>query len=835
MSVLIENPLMKPTPYSALATYLPEWCADLIHACLSEVGTELLFIAMFILGFCLFRVTAIKKLLGHTTFREKVLANKLAEDSPAPRCSEDTSFLLSPCSGSKQSLLQVTEQEHTSLVAQAAAGNSQALDAFEVLVARSSKLHQGLPEGLLLAVMGVCADSRYIQLAERCASYWRNLAGGKLSLELYSSLMKVYSAARHFQKTCDLYEAMRTDGVTPDTVAYGSLIRAAVESGRLELARRLFDESGNPDCLNYMSMIRAAGRELDVPKALRLLSELEELPHTLDPVAYNWAYNCTLEVCANCNDRAAAAGLLKRMEAKSCVDVVSYNTYLKIVLTQRDYDSVNLVLKNMRSRGIHPNVITYNSLIKGAVARQDVATAWRLIDEMSKHSVRPDAFTCSILLKGMKHTMSAKDVDAVIRLVECAKIIPDEVLVNCLLEACVRLGDGQRLASVLDRFKCTGVVPSPRACALLIKAHGHARRFDQAWGLWQEVLGRGARPEDGITEEVFASIVEACVLCNEIDSMAAVVRTVSMEAVSQFARAPAIFAAIVKACVQARQANLAVELYCIAKEAITCTKVTYNTLIDALVRQGDMAGASDLFRDMAMEGVMPDLITYSTLIKGHCLSGNLQEGLQLLGLMQRRGIAPDVILFNSILDGCAHKQMRSLTETVLKDMEAAGVVPSNHTLSILVKLYGRCGDIPAALDVVDSYPKKFGFQVNAQVYTCLMSACIANHEHAKALVVYETMIGGGCMADAKTYQTLLRGCIRNSDLQGGCRLISDVLNGNGSSCSATALDKDCVEGVLNMAARQDRAQELGLPLMQRLEEAGVRLSPRLVSSLRGGR
>lgn len=823
---------MKPTTYDyqiPLSSVLPEWYTEFVQACLSEVGTELLFIAMFVLGFCLFRVAAVKKLLGHNSFRNKVLEGKLESSFDLPTPTQEASV------PSKRTCYQVTDSEQSALLSQAAAGNSQALDAFEALVARSGRQQLSLPDGFLLAVISVCAESRFVQLAERCVACARTATGaaGGLSLEMYSALMKVYSAGRLFQKTCDLYESMRSDGVTPDTVAYGSLIRAAVESGRLELARRLFDESGNPDCLNYMSMIRAAGREHDMPKALRLLEELEKLPHTLDPVAYNWAYNCTLEVCASCSERAAAADLLKRMEAKNCVDVVSYNTFLKIILTQRDYESVNVVLKNMRARGIHPNVITYNSLIKGAVARQDIALAWRLIDEMGKNSVRPDAFTCSILLKGMKHTMSAKDVDSVIRLVEVAKISPDEVLVNCLLEACVRLGDGTRLANVLDRFRCTGVVPSPRACALLIKAHGHARRFDQAWSLWQEVLGRG-NAED-LTEEVFSSIVESCVLCNQIDSMAAVLKSVPLETLEKFQRSAAIFAAMVKACVQARRANLAVELYNIVKEAITCTKVTYNTLIDALVRQSDMAAASELFRDMAMEGVMPDLITYSTLIKGHCLNGNLQEGLQLLGLMQRRGIAPDVILFNSILDGCAHKQMRSLTETVLRDMEAAGVVPSNHTLSILVKLYGRCGDIPAALDVVESYPKKFNFSVNAQVFTCLMSACIANHEHEKALVVYDNMTGGGCLADAKTYQTLLRGCIRNNDLQGAVRLLNDVLEGRGSSCSAGALDRDCVEGVLSMAQRQDRAHDLGAPLLQRLEEAGVRVSARLTSLLSNAR
>eukprot|EP00972_Heterocapsa_arctica_P009043 1332218-Heterocapsa_arctica.AAC.1 len=66
-------------------------------------------------------------------------------------------------------------------------------------------------------------------------------------------------------------------------------------------------------------------------------------------------------------------------------------------------------------------------------------------------------------------------------------------------------------------------------------------------------------------------------------------------------------------------------------------------------------------------------------------------------------------------------------------MEVAGIAPSNFTLSILTKLYGRCGDLEAAFKVVGSYPERYGFKVNAQVYTCLMSACIANGELSRAL------------------------------------------------------------------------------------------------------
>merc|ERR1719456_1186235 len=238
----------------------------------------------------------------------------------------------------------------------------------------------------------------------------------------------------------------------------------------------------------------------------------------------------------------------------------------------------------------------------------------------------------------------------------------------------------------------------------------------------------------------------------------------------------AVFSSLIRACLQRKDVKRALELYDeIGQIQIVCPLNTYNMLIDNCARAGDMSRVAQLFRDMCQKNVAPDLVSYSTIIKGYCVKGDLEPALQLFTLMRKRGIKPDGILFNSILDGCAHKQMRTLTEQVLADMEEEGVNPSNFTLSILVKLYGRCGDIDQAFDVVETYPKKYNFELNIQVYTCLMSACISNKELPRALQVLEQMKMAGCQPDGKTYQTILNGCLKLDDLDHAVKIVNDAL------------------------------------------------------------
>lgn len=195
-----------------------------------------------------------------------------------------------------------------------------------------------------------------------------------------------------------------------------------------------------------------------------------------------------------------------------------------------------------------------------------------------------------------------------------------------------------------------------------------------------------------------------------------------------------------------------------------------------------------------------------------------------------KGIEPDAVLYNSVLDGCAHQQLRNLTERVLADMEGpGGIAPSNYTLSILVKLYGRCKDMRKVHEVVESYPKQYGFKLNAKVYTCLMSAFISASQLNQALEVFQEMKDAGCTPDAKTYHTILSGCLRQGNVGSAVMLVNAALDGGYSH-----LDSLVLQDVLLATARIGRAADLGLPLFERLCGFGLSFPQRIQAALQEG-
>jgi len=164
--------------------------------------------------------------------------------------------------------------------------------------------------------------------------------------------------------------------------------------------------------------------------------------------------------------------------------------------------------------------------------------------------------------------------------------------------------------------------------------------------------------------------------------------------------------------------------------------------------------------------------------------------------------------------------MLALSEQVFADMESCNVAPTNFTLAILVKLYGRCHDLDSAFDVVERLSSKYNLEVNAQVYVCLMMACTNNGDIRRALELLPKIEN----PDAKTYSGLINACLKHNQVLEATKLLESAI------ASRCALDKELVEGVIFMAMRRKMTREVE-PLVQRLKAAGFALSERVASSM----
>merc|ERR1719272_1390974 len=334
----------------------------------------------------------------------------------------------------------------------------------------------------------------------------------------------------------------------------------------------------------------------------------------------------------------------------------------------------------------------------------------------------------------------------------------------------------------------------------MIKAYGHARDTKHVWAFWDKMLEHGAVP----TSVTLGCMVEALVyngctfdawrLTQQLwsdDSTRSLVNTV-------------VYASILKGFAHNKETDSVLAVYEEMKaNEIQPNTITFNTILNAFAHGGAMSNVPDLLEDMksADPPVAPDIVTYSTIVKGFCNSGCLDRALDVLKDMRSGGkYSPDEVMFNSLLSGCAKAQRPDEALELLEDMKASGVAPSNYTLSMLVKLMGRCKRLNQAFIMLEDISKEYGLKINIQVYTCLIQGCFNGGQASKAIGLHEKIIKEGLQPDAMTYTVLVRGCLQAGLTEKGVEL-ARCAHGFGSLVpqgliNTPGLENGCLEEIV---------------------------------------
>jgi len=726
----------------------------------------------------------------------------------------------------------------------AAAASPLAMDYFEQM---REAFH--LSEGTCVSILCACAESKYHKLAERIVEHRRGppLA---MTLPIYSALMKVYASAKLWGKCCDLYPQLLEDGIVPDEVMKGCLMNFAARAGRTELGEQLFAEGGKPARVvqNYMSQIRACRSSASrggVERALGLLQQLRD-----QGLEDQTAGNSVLDVCVIAQDLDRAKGLYDELTATYGYDAVACNTLLKgFCGAGRVADALDF-LRGVKAAGTTPSDVAYNCVLNAHVRSRDFGAAWSWYEEMKRDGVEEDVYTVSTLAKGLKSCHDESFSRNVLRMLDATPVdvTSDEIVLTVVLDALVRLKDYKRLQKIVRKVKTMKSFPPVATINTIIKAMSSLKRIDDVMELWHELTEVRALEPNEIS---LGCVVDACVSNGRVAEGLALVRAWKT-------RVPAntiIYSTLIKGCSLNRDADQALALFDeMRAEGVQANLVTLNTVIDACARGGKLAAAAQVLELATEMGLEPDRITYSTLVKGFCIAGEIDQGLAVMKSAEKRGLAADVFMYNTVMDHCTNLGRLGQVDKLYKEMLERNCSPTNFTLGVLVKRYGRDNQLDKAFEVVDTLPPKYGFKPNTQEMTCLISACLMNKQLPRALQVYKRMQAYGPGPDGVTYERLITGLLRAGKVAQAVEILRDAYGLTSSSGRSSpqrsgtvtpggtargALEPKVLETVVDALRAEQKLESVAIPLMQELRAAGAPIPGHLlagaVNSVAGSR
>ena len=352
---------------------------------------------------------------------------------------------------------------------------------------------------ILDAMVGACLNLNKRSLA---AQYHQELldmgaAPTANTFGLYITTLK--ESTKTFDEATEavkIFHRAKSEGVEPSSFLYNALIGKLGKARRIDDCLFYFAEMRSlgirPTSVTYGTIVNALCRVSDEKFAEELFEEMESMPnYKARPAPYNSLMQFFLTTK---RDKSKVLAYYERMKSKGIEP--TNHTYKLLVDTHATLEPVNMpaaeaVLDLIRSTGQRPEAVHYSSLIhaKGCVMH-DMEGAKAVFDSvMADPSIRPQACLYQALFESMVANHQVTDSEPVLKEMSRRGVEMTPYIANTLIHGWANqkiIEKSKTIFSSVSREK-----REPSTYEAMTRAYLAVEDRDSARGVVQEMLSRG--------------------------------------------------------------------------------------------------------------------------------------------------------------------------------------------------------------------------------------------------------------------------------------------------------------------------------------------------------
>lgn len=202
------------------------------------------------------------------------------------------------------------------------------------------------------------------------------------------------------------------------------------------------------------------------------------------------------------------------------------------------------------------------------------------------------------------------------------------------------------------------------------------------------------------------------------------------------------------------------------------TTKQYADIIKQYIEHKRLKEALDILevRMLKEDRVKPENYIYNILIGACADVGYTKKAFKLFNDMKKRALIPTGDTYTCLFEACVNSPWR---ENGLKHarnlrnlMIGKGIEPNLTNYNVMIKAFGRCGDLATAFKIVDEMVSK---KVKIRVHTLnhLLHACISDKESGlrHALIVWRKMLQLREKPNVYSFNLILK-CVKECNLGG---------------------------------------------------------------------
>merc|ERR1719326_1046211 len=198
---------------------------------------------------------------------------------------------------------------------------------------------------------------------------------------------------------------------------------------------------------------------------------------------------------------------------------------------------------------------------------------------------------------------------------------------------------------------------------------------------------------------------------------------------------------------------------------VQLTALAYNALLDSCVQCGKVNVALQHFKEMKDLGLV-DVVSYNTLLKAYLKQGQIMKARKLLTEMAESNIEANQVTYNEMLNALVTVKDRQEMWALVREMNAMGMRPNSVTCSIILKSltsHSAPDDVRQAMALIDNLHE----DMDEVLFASVVEACVrvGQLDLLSAKLQQYAAKGGLAGLSAPTYGSMIKAYGRARDIE----------------------------------------------------------------------
>merc|ERR550514_310539 len=198
---------------------------------------------------------------------------------------------------------------------------------------------------------------------------------------------------------------------------------------------------------------------------------------------------------------------------------------------------------------------------------------------------------------------------------------------------------------------------------------------------------------------------------------------------------------------------------------VQLTALAYNALLDSCVQCGKVTLALQHFKEMKDLGLV-DVVSYNTLLKAYLKQGQIVKARKLLTEMAESDIQANQVTYNEMLNALVTVKDRHEMWALVREMNAMGMRPNSVTCSIILKsltAHSAPDDVRQAMALIDNLHE----DMDEVLFASVIEACVrvGQLDLLSSKLQQYAGLGGLAGLTAPTYGSMIKAYGRARDIE----------------------------------------------------------------------